>query len=94
VSDGLIKIFGGPDPKAIAVDPGAIDTAFATIRASRTVDLDGTSGPLDFDTATGTTPADIQVWCVDRSGPAPRFVSSGLSYSASLGTLVGTLTCF
>jgi ABC-type branched-subunit amino acid transport system substrate-binding protein len=93
VSDGLIKIFGGASPRPVPVEPDAIDPAFAVIRGAGTIDLDGTSGPLDFDTTRGITPSDVQVWCIVRAGNAPSFATSGLSYSAATGDLVGALTC-
>ncbi len=58
------------------------------------IDLNGASGPLDFDPTTGDAPCDIQVWCIN--GNSNGFSNSGYYYSAKAGTMQGsinTTTC-
>jgi branched-chain amino acid transport system substrate-binding protein len=45
-----------------------IALAVGEILAGRSIDYDGISGPLDFDSSIGEAPADIEIWCVQRDG--------------------------
>jgi hypothetical protein len=45
-----------------------------------TINLQGASGPLDFDPRTGEAPADIEGWRVNRA--AGRIESTGTLYTA------------
>jgi branched-chain amino acid transport system substrate-binding protein len=80
------------------VDVGAdtINSTFMKVANDGPIDYNGASGPLDFDLKTGEAPSDIQIWCIpkDPTGKAASAMSSGKSYSATEGKLVGTLGTF
>lgn len=62
VAEGLSRLTAG---EAVPVGPTSFTTGVAAMVGSeKTLDLEGTSGHLTFDSATGDTPADIEVWSV------------------------------
>ncbi|MFO0761195.1 MAG: ABC transporter substrate-binding protein [Byssovorax sp.] len=68
-----------------------INDAFAKLQAGSAIDIEGTSGPLDFDKY-GEAPSDIQVWCVPKGTGAKvtgTAFNSGRFYSASTGKMDG-----
>ncbi len=81
--------------KRIEVGPTAILDAVATLRAGGHVDLNGAGGPLDFDLATGESPADFVFVCPgrDAKGNADAEVESGLSFASADHALRGTMRC-
>jgi branched-chain amino acid transport system substrate-binding protein len=90
---GLKKLV--PPGTKVALEPSRLAEALALLAQGTSVDVDGASGPLDFETATGNALSDIQVWCVqkDASGSASGFQSSGQYLKAESGQLEGTLAC-
>ncbi|MCC6522358.1 MAG: hypothetical protein IT373_06840 [Polyangiaceae bacterium] len=68
LGEGLGRLSGGP---AIDVGPSGWSSAKAALSAGPlAIDMTGTSGPLDFDPATGEAPGPIEIWRVlpDLSG--------------------------
>jgi branched-chain amino acid transport system substrate-binding protein len=75
------------------VDVGTdLNTGFKTLGSGGSFDIEGASGPLDFDLKTGDVKAaNIDVWCVGKDGNgAPVFVSSGRLFDAATSTMTGT----
>ncbi|HEU4534635.1 MAG TPA: hypothetical protein VFS00_10980, partial [Polyangiaceae bacterium] len=74
--------------------PESIAAAFDSLARGGNADVDGASGPLDFDLASGEAPAGTLVWCPAPVGagvgalPAP----SGLSFEPVRGLIIGTLS--
>jgi hypothetical protein len=80
-----------PPGLALDVGPAKIFDVFASLRAGQRVDLGGAATRLDFDPATGNTPADFTVLCVgaaDRGGLGEA-VESSVVFSASTRHLEG-----
>ena len=91
VATGLDKMIGG-----IAIDVGTanIQTAITTLGGGAAIDINGASGPLDFDTQTHEAPSDIDVWCVVLDGSNnPQFADSTRSYDSKSGQMAGTYKC-
>ncbi|HEU4408541.1 MAG TPA: hypothetical protein VFS43_24980 [Polyangiaceae bacterium] len=83
-----------PEPK-IDVGVSSISAAYGYLTHGNSIDLNGVSGPLNFNPATGEAEADVQIWCagVDMaSGAAKGYVNSGLFYSAAAGGLQGSIS--
>jgi ABC-type branched-subunit amino acid transport system substrate-binding protein len=86
--------FGKQIPPAEKVEVGAgnINTAFQLLAGGGTFDLEGASGPLDYDLSTGEAPSDIQIWCVPRENGKPTSArASTIRFDAASRTLIGTL---
>jgi branched-chain amino acid transport system substrate-binding protein len=84
-----------PPGPTVDVGPTGIFVAIRALANGGTVDLNGAATPLDFDPATGETPADWDVLCpgVDDSGAATSLVPSGLRYRAATRALEGRIEC-
>ncbi len=84
-----------PHSEATSIDIGvfSLNSAFQILHAGRRIDINGASGPLDFDLATGEAPSDIQVWCMPKneSGMATSAQFSGLYLDASTKELKGDI---
>jgi serine/threonine protein kinase/ABC-type branched-subunit amino acid transport system substrate-binding protein len=80
---------------SVDVGPTGILPAFAHLRASESIDLNGAAGNLDFDRKTGEHVADLSVLCVDvdRRGSAVDNIESGVRYDARADALVGDSRC-
>jgi branched-chain amino acid transport system substrate-binding protein len=61
---GLTHMSGGDGALVVPLDPPNFNKAAAELRAGRDIDVEGASGHLDFDPASGEAPADIEVWTV------------------------------
>jgi branched-chain amino acid transport system substrate-binding protein len=71
--------------------PGAIPTALATLAQGGSIDLDGTTGPLDWDPLTGASGVDSAVYCVGRQpDQSLTIVENGLYYREKTKALDGT----
>lgn len=82
---GMAKLVPGPNrPLIQAGNVGDISKGFTAV-AKDGIDLDGASGPLDFDLKTGNTPTDVEMQCVymDGTGKAAGFNSTGFAYLAA-----------
>lgn len=66
-----------------------LQDAMNTVLAGKALDVDGASGPLDFDLAAHEAPSDIQVLCVSGGTFAP----TGRYYSASAKAMSGVFSC-
>lgn len=97
-----ISVAGGlefllpPGPKINVGVVDEISAAYSLLMKGSEIDLNGVSGPLDYNANTGDAESDVQIWCagVDEStGVAKGYVNSGLYYSAAAGVLKGTPNC-
>ena len=91
IAGGMSGLVGGLKTE---VGPGGIKTAIQTLGSGSKIDIDGASGPLNFDLNLHEAVSDIDVWCVSKDGSQnPIFISSGQSYDASAGKIGGTFSC-
>jgi branched-chain amino acid transport system substrate-binding protein len=92
VAKGLESMIGGAK---LEVGPSNIKAAFAALGApGGKIDIEGASGPLNFDLAQHEAPSDIDVWCVGKDGANnPTFASSGRFFDSAAGAMVGTYSC-
>jgi ABC-type branched-subunit amino acid transport system substrate-binding protein len=84
-----------PPGPSIDVGPTHIFEVIDALKKDGNVDLNGAGYPLDFDFATGESPATFVVQCVrvDARGAANDALDSGLTWDASTKKLRGTLRC-
>jgi branched-chain amino acid transport system substrate-binding protein len=91
ISNGMTKMVGG---NAIDVGVGQMQTAVNTLMGGSAIDINGSSGPLDFDVKAHEAPSDIDVWCVTIDGQGnPQFLDSQRSYDSKTSQMVGTYKC-
>jgi ABC-type branched-subunit amino acid transport system substrate-binding protein len=91
IAGAMAKMVGGQ-----SVDVGAahIKSAFQILQSGNAIDINGASGPLDFDLAKHEAPSDITVWCISKDGSGnPIFAPSGRFYDASKSQMSGTFAC-
>jgi len=92
IAAGMAKMVGGTTK--IDVGTAGIQSAFSTLGSGAAIDINGASGPLDFDVNMHEAPSDIDVWCVTIDGQGnPAFKSSGRSFDSQSGQMVGTYSC-
>jgi serine/threonine protein kinase/ABC-type branched-subunit amino acid transport system substrate-binding protein len=84
-----------PPGRPVDVGPEGIFEAYSTLRRGENIDLNGATGSLDFDLATGEAPFDHAVLCigVDRAGAASESVESGVVFRSAMNRLEGTPRC-
>jgi serine/threonine-protein kinase len=84
-----------PPGRPVDVGPSGIFDALNSLSSGAHIDLNGATGPLDFDLDTGDAPVDLAVLCVKprAGGDADETVESGLVYDATAGVLRGTMRC-
>jgi serine/threonine protein kinase/ABC-type branched-subunit amino acid transport system substrate-binding protein len=84
-----------PPGRPIDVGQSGIFDAFAALRGGQNVDLNGATGAMDFDLATGEAPFDQAIVCaaVDEQGKAYDGVESGMVWAAKTRRLEGTMKC-
>jgi ABC-type branched-subunit amino acid transport system substrate-binding protein len=58
---------------AVTIGPNNINTGVTPLQMGATVDLVGTSGPIDFNSDGDVVSAPIEKWSVDTSGTTPMF---------------------
>ncbi len=77
VRQGMLRV-SVPGQSAFRVGPADFDAAYGSIADGFAINLNGVSGPIDFDKDTGDVPtAPVQVWTVDTTVPAaPVFKAS------------------
>ncbi|MFO0546823.1 MAG: ABC transporter substrate-binding protein [Polyangiaceae bacterium] len=84
---GLTKL---ADTSKAALEVGSSD--FGDVNGSLnngdTVNIDGVSGPLDFDITSGEAPSDVQIWCLDSVAGSGTY--STHYFEALTGTMQGT----
>jgi branched-chain amino acid transport system substrate-binding protein len=84
-----------PPGTLIDVGPSGIFDAINRLASGGRVDLNGATGPLDFDPHTGDAAVDLAVLCVDVDphGAAAGNRESGMFYDASARSLRGAMHC-
>ncbi len=84
-----------PPGKSIDVGPTHIFEAFNALERGENINLNGATGSLDFDLATGEAPVDQAVFCVnvDDKGNATEGIESGVVYNTTTKKLEGKLRC-
>jgi ABC-type branched-subunit amino acid transport system substrate-binding protein len=78
LAEGIRGLMPGPGVPRVEVTPSEINNGLALLERVGRIDLDGSSGPLDFDLATGDTAADTQIYCISRDATGR---ANGASYS-------------
>lgn len=66
VAEGMANLSSGST--AVNVSPTSWNKAKGSLADGEPIDIEGTSGHLDFDAATGEAPGPIEVWGVDSNG--------------------------
>jgi branched-chain amino acid transport system substrate-binding protein len=64
IARGLRKLSSGP---AVVISPGGWPTLRSNFQQGISVNLNGASGPVDFDPATEETESPIQIWTIDAN---------------------------
>jgi len=91
IANAMAKMIGG---QKLAVGAANIKTAIQVLESGNAIDIDGASGPLDFDLNAHEAKSDITVWCISKDGSGnPIFASSGRYYDSPSGTMKGTFSC-
>jgi hypothetical protein len=67
--------------------------AISAIAMGKGLDVDGASGPLDFDLKAHEASSDIDVWCVANIAAMPTYQSSGRYYDAASKAMSGIFNC-
>jgi branched-chain amino acid transport system substrate-binding protein len=85
-------------PPGTRIDVGAagIFPALRALSDGEHVDVNGASGPLDFDVKTGEAEQSLAILCMgadEQGGAAAVGVESGMVYDAATRTLSGKLRC-
>jgi branched-chain amino acid transport system substrate-binding protein len=88
LGEAMAKMIGGTPTN---IEPGTLAAAFGALGMNGKLDVNGASGPLDFDLVKHEAESDIDVWCVGAMGPA--FASSGRYYDAASKAMSGTFSC-
>ncbi|HEU4409596.1 MAG TPA: ABC transporter substrate-binding protein [Polyangiaceae bacterium] len=90
LADGFARLVPPAGSRA-QVGSADINWALGELTAGRSVDLEGATGPLDFDLATGDADAEVEVWCVpEQSGGAGLPVTTPFRFDIR-GQRVGSL---
>lgn len=93
LAEGLLRLIPPSMGSAtvVSVSPSEIEVGFDLLSQGLTIDVKGTSGPLNFDPAVGEAESDIQIWCVptDDAGNALLPAYSGMAYFSDAGILDG-----
>ncbi len=94
---GLRRMVPGENIPKVIVSRATITDTFSKLQAGLAIDIQGTSGPLDFDVGSdkkyGEAASDIQIWCGPKgtggkvAGPA---FNAGRYYSATESKMAGT----
>ena len=81
---------------ALDVGPANYLTAAQQVAAGGTINLNGASGPLDFNVTTGESPSDDESWCIsiDPNTMMPYInQNAGQIYDHTTMMLTGTFKC-
>jgi branched-chain amino acid transport system substrate-binding protein len=91
LSSAMSKMVGG---QATSVGAAGIKSAFQVLQSGNAIDINGASGPLDFDLAKHEAISDITVWCISKDGNGnPIFAPSGRFYDSATQSMSGTFNC-
>ncbi len=96
ISAGLLKTQPAqPAVPKIDVGPDSVSNAFIDLANGKQLDINGASGPLDIDQASGVVTTDVQLRCLnlDGSGKPIGWKDSGRYLSTASGELTGTMNC-
>lgn len=88
IADGIANLVP-PAPTKIQIGPNDLNTALMKLAAGEKIDIDGASGPLDFNLETGDVEQEAQVWCVPLGPdgqPAPPTLS-GYGFDLALNPI-------
>lgn len=94
IADSFSKLLQSSPSVSVGVD--GISSAYASLTRNKGIDLNGVSGPMDYNVDTGDAESDVQIWCAgvdEASGAAKGYQNSGLYYSAKERALKGELDC-
>jgi branched-chain amino acid transport system substrate-binding protein len=84
-------------PPGLPIEVGAASIlgAFDALNRGERIDVNGTTGSMDFDLRTGESRIDLAILCasVDAKGVAAGVIESGLVFDANTGELVNELRC-
>lgn len=86
IAAGMTKMTGGTK---FQVGMDKLQDAINLMAAGKALDVDGASGPLDFDNTAHEAPSDIQVWCVSGAD----FYTTGRFYNATTKVMSGVFSC-
>lgn len=90
IADAMKKLVGGTK---LVIGPDTLSTAMQTLGSGAALDIDGASGPLDFDLAAHEAVSDIDVWCISSANATTTFQSTGRRYDSATHAMVGTFAC-
>jgi len=91
MSAAMGKMVGGTKSN---VGASNIQAAIQVLQSGNAIDINGASGPLDFNLQTHEALSDITVWCISTDGNGnPVFASSGRYYDSTSQAMVGTYAC-
>ena len=91
LASAMAKTVGG---QKSPVGASNIKTAFQVLESGNAIDLDGASGPLDFDLNAHEAKSDITVWCISKNGQGdPTFAASGRYFDAPTQSMKGLFSC-
>ncbi len=90
IADAMKKVVGGTK---LAIGPDTLSTAMQALGAGGALDVDGASGPLDFDLSLHEALSDIDLWCVRVFNGVDTFASSGRRYDSVTQKMVGAFSC-
>ncbi len=92
ISDGMRRLVGSGE--TVDVLPEHIERAIELLQSDEDVDLEGASGPLDFDEH-GDVTADGSIGCLVRNEETQEIspVFAGQIFRAATNTLEGTFSC-
>jgi branched-chain amino acid transport system substrate-binding protein len=86
IAAGMTKMTGGTK---FQIGMDKLQDAINLIASGKPLDVDGASGPLDFDNMAHEAPSDIQVWCVSNGD----FYTTGRYYNAATKVMSGVFSC-
>jgi branched-chain amino acid transport system substrate-binding protein len=91
LAGAMSKMVGG---QATDVGAAGIKAAFQVLQSGNAIDINGASGPLNFDLNLHEAISDITVWCISKDGSGnPIFAASGRFYDSATQKMSGTFAC-
>lgn len=75
----------------LTVGPGDLASTLSTLTLQRDIDLDGASGPIEFDKAAGSPLQNAELRCIKAGGTGTS--PSGVTFDAKTGATSGTYSC-
>jgi branched-chain amino acid transport system substrate-binding protein len=91
MSAAMSKMVGGTKSNVGAAN---IQSAFQVLQSGNAIDINGASGPLDFNLTLHEALSDITVWCISTDGSGnPVFAASGRYYDSPTQKMTGTFAC-